>query len=240
MDKNTHLISPNFSEGKSNQIFITILFFSALFHTWCYQRINELYDSTEISAIEMSIEDISQPGGRDIPTPRFKPKMPPMAKAVSHQLVTPKLLPAKNPMEIEHAKIDLPDTLMEKITDPDIADTLSIAASDYHQVEGGARTGSIFGSSKEYFDMVRVRIEGKKKYPRQAKAMQQEGRVTVQFTIDLSGEIMNISVVKSSGYRRLDQAAIKSVKESSPLPSMPRSFFYSPETIELTIVFELY
>lgn len=217
-----------------------IMFFSLLVHLACLQPIASLYIPAETSVIEMTLEDISKPVGRDIPMPRFRPKLPPIEQEVDPQPSIPKLSQIIKPMDLEPARVELPETLMEKITPPEIPDTPPIAASDWQRGMAGVGMAGGFGSARDYFDLVRSRIESKKKYPVQAKAMHREGRVTVRFTIDLSGETRDIAVVKSSGNRLLDRAAIQAIRNSSPLPSMPQRFFSAAEIVELTIVFELF
>lgn len=46
-------------------------------------------------------------------------------------------------------------------------------------------------------------------YPPISKRLGEQGVVTVKFTVGVNGDVSNVSVAKSSGYSRLDQAAVR-------------------------------
>ena len=48
-------------------------------------------------------------------------------------------------------------------------------------------------------------------YPRAAVEKRQEGTVKMQFTVGANGKLVGSAVVKSSGYRELDQAALQAL-----------------------------
>jgi len=50
-------------------------------------------------------------------------------------------------------------------------------------------------------------------YPADSRRLGEEGSVTLQVLVDPSGRATDIKLVQSSGYPRLDQAAIKGIKE---------------------------
>ena len=60
----------------------------------------------------------------------------------------------------------------------------------------------------------------------------------VGFIISLSGEIGEVSIVKTSNRETLDSAAVKAVKSASPFPPPP-SAFEREIPVEIVIVFEL-
>jgi protein TonB len=51
------------------------------------------------------------------------------------------------------------------------------------------------------------------KYPAVAKALKQRGTVLVRMLVDEQGHVVNVSIAKSSGFRILDEAAIKAVAD---------------------------
>ncbi len=59
------------------------------------------------------------------------------------------------------------------------------------------------------------------KYPADATRRREEGRVVVQFKIDRAGNVQSVSVIGSSGFASLDEAALKLVYASSPVPPPP-------------------
>ena len=48
-------------------------------------------------------------------------------------------------------------------------------------------------------------------YPRAARDKHQEGTVKMQFTVGTNGKLVGSAVVKSSGFRELDQAALQAL-----------------------------
>ncbi|HVW50589.1 MAG TPA: energy transducer TonB [Trinickia sp.] len=58
----------------------------------------------------------------------------------------------------------------------------------------------------------------KPSYPDLSKRREETGTATVRFVIDTAGAIGNITLVKSSGFSRLDDAAIQALRESACRP----------------------
>jgi protein TonB len=67
--------------------------------------------------------------------------------------------------------------------------------------------------------LVVAHIERFKRYPAQAR--NQQGMPYVYFTIDGSGRITSARLSRSSGVAALDQAALDTVRRSSPIPAPP-------------------
>jgi protein TonB len=61
---------------------------------------------------------------------------------------------------------------------------------------------------------VRARIERKKIYPDTARDLGMSGEVEVLYELDRSGNLIRAEIVSSSGYKLLDQAALKAVKSA--------------------------
>ena len=56
-------------------------------------------------------------------------------------------------------------------------------------------------------------------YPRQSRVLGEQGSVVVRFKVDLNREISEIGIEKSSGYSRLDRAAVRLVATCKGRPS---------------------
>lgn len=65
-------------------------------------------------------------------------------------------------------------------------------------------------------------ISAHKAYPSAALSLGQEGTVDVAFSIHPDGRLDQVSVLKSSGYDDLDQAAICAVKAASPIAGVSK------------------
>jgi len=62
---------------------------------------------------------------------------------------------------------------------------------------------------------VRSKIERKKVYPDTARDLGMTGEVEVLYELDRSGNLIRAEIVTSSGFKLLDQAALKAVKSAS-------------------------
>lgn len=62
------------------------------------------------------------------------------------------------------------------------------------------------------------RIEALKQYPATARLQRLEGRVVVRIVIQEDGYISSTTIAKSSGHDVLDQAALATIRQVSPLP----------------------
>jgi protein TonB len=91
----------------------------------------------------------------------------------------------------------------------------------------GAKTGSVYfqGEGKgrrdlgSYLGNARMKIEKAKRYPVEAQKKKWEGRVVLSFQINRHGEVLEIKLIQSSGYRLLDNEGIMTLRRASPFPS---------------------
>ena len=85
--------------------------------------------------------------------------------------------------------------------------------NDISSEEGGNTLGSLF---TEWFNTIKNKIEKFKKYPEKAKKNSLQGEVFVKLLILSDGHIKDVSVLKSSGSKILDEEAVKIVKRAEP------------------------
>jgi protein TonB len=57
-------------------------------------------------------------------------------------------------------------------------------------------------------------------YPTESRRRHEQGTVVLGLTLDVNGKVADISVVHSSGYRRLDEAALRAVRKWRWAPTM--------------------
>jgi len=91
----------------------------------------------------------------------------------------------------------------------------------------------------EFLELVRHKIENAKMYPHWAQEVGYEGVAKIQFAILSDGQLGAVSIVDSSGYDILDNAAIKAIKKSAPFPALPELLNQDILRIELPIAFRL-
>jgi periplasmic protein TonB len=74
---------------------------------------------------------------------------------------------------------------------------------------------------KEHFSYIRELIMKNITYPTQARRMGWKGQVTVSFIISEKGNVEDIRIIKSSGYKILDDNVTLTIKEVQPFPKPP-------------------
>ncbi|MBW2108567.1 MAG: energy transducer TonB [Deltaproteobacteria bacterium] len=175
---------------------------------------------------------------RDIPRPRYRSKEPQL-RDVKRLKVTQYFLPQFEPIKVQRVEKDLPGGVMKDISAPEVPAMPGLNIAGW---SSGTVSEESFGDdviSHSYLEMVRLKIERHKRYPGSARARQIEGCVTIRFVITPEGHAQTVQVVKTSGYRMLDKAALRAVKDAAPFPKPPRHLFSGEIPLEITIVFEL-
>ena len=185
---------------------------------------------------------IAQDGGktvlakRSIPRLRHTPEPVPQLQEIKKLKVT-KLISGLKPVKLEPVETDRPGRFLEDMSIPDIPDVsgpdISDWVSDQYVVFGDYETAD------RYMEMVRLRIERHKIYPRTARARQMEGEVTVRFIIAPEGEVRAVEVAKTSGDKSLDEAALEAGKGAAPFPRASERLFKGEIPLELILGFVL-
>lgn len=80
-------------------------------------------------------------------------------------------------------------------------------------------------------------LEQYRRFPARARAAREQGTVYIRFRMNRTGSVLTASVLRSSGFTTLDQAALDTLKRAQPLPAIPEN---RPNEIELTIPVEFY
>ncbi|MBL6988468.1 MAG: energy transducer TonB [Bacteriovoracaceae bacterium] len=76
------------------------------------------------------------------------------------------------------------------------------------------------------------------KYPWRSKVLQEEGKVVILTNINKFGEIESAKIYKSSGYTRLDNAALDSIQKSSFTPAY-RANMATSSVQKIDVIFKL-
>ncbi len=100
----------------------------------------------------------------------------------------------------------LPTTVKTKTVPVETKETPAVAETRYLQAN---------------FTGIRSKVSDNIRYPTMARRQGWQGKVQVQFSILLSGEIDNVQVLSSSGYSLLDREALQAVKLAAPFPAPP-------------------
>ncbi len=225
-------------ERNPNWLLRSLIVVSLAIHIFIFMHITGLYRSKMLNYIELTLKDVSEPPKRDIPRPRHRPKNPPHTWDVKRLKVIQRPIPQLKPISIEPAERDLPDSLVERISMPDIPQYLALNITECFPPEELV-VESEYVTPNSYMEMVRLRIEKHKRYPNTARIRQIEGSVTIRFVITSEGNVRETKVVKTSRYKVLDTAALKAVKDASPFPKPPNHIYKGDLALEIDIVFEL-
>jgi periplasmic protein TonB len=98
----------------------------------------------------------------------------------------------------------------------------------------GARTAEY--RFAQYVDNWRLKIEriGNLNYPQEAKARRIYGTLQLTVAIKASGEVEDIQMNRSSGYKVLDQAAIRIVRLAAPFDAFPDNIRHDTDILHIT------
>ncbi len=77
-----------------------------------------------------------------------------------------------------------------------------------------------------------------KTYPEEARRHGEEGRLSVRFTIDRSGHVGAVEVVRSSGSQSLDTAAL-TMLQGATVPPLPETMTQATMSVTVQIRFAL-
>lgn len=93
-------------------------------------------------------------------------------------------------------------------------------------------------ASQDWKTRVLAHLDNKKRYPRAAERLRQEGVVYVAFSMDRSGRVLSSRIERGSGRALLDREALAILQRAQPLPLPPPEI--AGETIELVTPIEFF
>ncbi len=75
-----------------------------------------------------------------------------------------------------------------------------------------------------YFIKLKRQIEGVWNYPEESRIRGEQGKLFLVFSINRDGTLAGVELLTSSGYARLDDEAMRSIRVASPFPPFPKSW----------------
>jgi protein TonB len=165
------------------------------------------------------------------PTPEATPTPAPVPSATPTPTPTPDVTPTPTPLpsatptptpvlSVPPTSTPIPTAVTRKVTRA----AERVSATSAKGGVAGASVGTGKGDPdayKVYAAEIRNRMARYLKYPSEARSRGLEGVATVTFTVESSGRIVNVRVVKGSGQRVLDDEASALMRRISPLPPIP-------------------
>ncbi|MEL0168241.1 MAG: energy transducer TonB [Pseudomonadaceae bacterium] len=85
-------------------------------------------------------------------------------------------------------------------------------------VGSAATAGGMGGASTDYKAKVAASLARHRHYPPMSRRRGEEGTVVLTFIIHRDGSVTGEQISESSGFERLDRAALKTLKNASPFP----------------------
>jgi protein TonB len=82
-----------------------------------------------------------------------------------------------------------------------------------------------------YMKMLKEKIESMWQYPKEAARLGLSGDLYIKFSIRKDGRLADVELLRTSGYRELDEAAIKALKDSAPYWPLPSD--WEKDTLEI-------
>ncbi|MEM7058146.1 MAG: TonB family protein [Pseudomonadota bacterium] len=86
----------------------------------------------------------------------------------------------------------------------------------------GYSAAAISSAKSRYISAVRRAIAKKKRYPKRARRRGITGRASIRLTLSADGQLLGVSLAKSSGSDLLDEAALKAARAVGRYPKIPK------------------
>ncbi|BBO71166.1 hypothetical protein DSCA_50960 [Desulfosarcina alkanivorans] len=222
-----------------NWLLRTLIIISVGVHGLILVHLSGIYRSSALTYIEMSLQNINRPSARQIPRPRPRPKAPDSQDQLRPLNAVQRPLPRFKPLVMAPVENRFPDSLVEGIAAPAIPRAPGVESAGWIPAPQSHAAAEEYMTKASYLDMVRLKIESRKRYPETARTGSIEGRVTIRFILVTDGSVRDVAVVKGAPCSALNTAALDAVKNAAPFPRPPTSLFPGDLSLKLTIVFEL-
>jgi protein TonB len=91
-----------------------------------------------------------------------------------------------------------------------------------------------------YMMRLKDKIEGIWQYPSDAAMRQIYGDLYLSFTIKKNGSLRKVELIRTSGYRSLDEAAMKALKDAAPYWPLPEDWKEEELTVKGHFIYTIY
>ncbi len=232
------MVDENIHKEKSNWLLYGLIAVSIVIHAAFFLEASGRFSFKKISYIEVGVRKEVKSQTRQVPRPRVRHAAADMLKKNSARVLpdytVPVIEPVQEPVENFNLNESVPESayLSEEIPEDVKMDVVEFSLPEVEETGG-------FGSRMDYLDMVRLKIESRKQYPPFSRQRNIEGLVTVKFMIGPDGFISGLSVVRSSGFVSLDEAAVAAVNSAAPFSPPPDKYFKQQVRVKVPIAFEL-
>jgi protein TonB len=173
-----------------------------------------------------------EPVAKKVEPRRSKPKPEPVVQPLSSPKPAPKPPTGKKPVKVGANKAKPPEVSPAPLPIPTVARATAIkpqpvaAALDPQE-------------KQHYLAALAAKINRSKYYPTGSRRRGEEGKVVVRFIVQKNGELTDFTIVESSGSRRLDAAALKTLRRVTPFRPIPDDLNRDHWPISVPIAFSL-
>ncbi|RLB79839.1 MAG: hypothetical protein DRH15_08350 [Deltaproteobacteria bacterium] len=132
---------------------------------------------------------------------------------------------AMKPLRIYHVELIRPP-VKDMDLDKDVQGLARLKDTNSKPVIHGEDTISLDTTDKRYVSYAKVIKEAllaQWKYPQEAKENLVEGQTFLVFTLSRDGTLLDLRLLGSSGYKILDEEAMRAVRAAAPFPAFPGS-----------------
>lgn len=193
--------------------------------------------------------------------PKFVPVQPmqPIEKVQPEVTPTPMtpIVPQPVPMARPDTPADAPvlptPTTPTPAANPVAAQPSAAAASQPSEAKGSAegtasnaKAGDVPADAQEqaaleadYKSIVRKHLSSRRFTPQQARKAGVSGSVKVQFVVDRSGAIRNVTVAGGSGHAVLDQEAVAHIQKFARVPGYPKTLRKAEIAMQITLKYDV-
>jgi len=144
--------------------------------------------------------------------------------------------------QVEQAPVDQPpppqqttsDVSMQEEKPPEKVEQIAPAPRTSVQTPATARR-----IDPSWTTLLVKQLQRFKSYPSGARARNEEGVVTVAFTVDRDGHVLSRQIVTGSGHPDLDAEVLTMIDRAQPLPAFPASMTQAQQDFTVPVRFSL-
>jgi len=145
-----------------------------------------------------------------------------LKKETERQETTQETTPTKDLSKI--TREDLFSGVPSSFSQPSNSSPDYLGARDVNKKEDTVELSTTEYKYFSYFAKLKRQIEGVWGYPQESRMRGEQGQLYLVFTIKRNGELANIELLRSSGYARLDEEAMRAIRTAAPFAPFPEGW----------------
>lgn len=197
----------------------------------------------EPEVVEPDLPDLPPPPPVPVPDPEPlqvapKPKPKPPAPPKPRVQTPPKPVPPKVQKPVEQPPETVPENATAQASGAPAAPTQSTAPAG-PPAPAAPSSYMTTDAARSWQAEMFAHLERHRRYPRQAQLRNQQGQVTLRFSIDREGHVLASSIERPSGNALFDRETLAMMKRADPLPPPPDDIPSTELTFVVPVIFSL-